>query len=365
MTVRIHRLQRRGPGVVAGALILLALGGYWVTNVVDGHWAGSWLNVIGASVFGVISLVSAVAMLYRRFFRKPRLDELLADARGLTRVVSGTVKWSVGWHELRGAELKRTFTGYDETEAGPEAYELVLAGTFPRHQDGRMTVDFELTPGEAGELRRVIPARFGGAEEPTVEIRKDRIAPGHPRGAGAVPTVVVHLQAVGTGLVARIGTLGVVLALGFFLLRRYADGVLHDIAYPAASFGLAMVFVAVGLKVSATSSKQPRIELTARGFECRPGGTRPAVALWWDEIARLRRVDRGIEYLPSYADYPRRHPEAVFPGSEPGWYRLPVKMSRTGAKNFAHAVETRWPAFLETGGLESGAPPAPITRGAT
>lgn len=67
MTVRIHRLQKRGLGVVAGALILLLLGGYWITNVVNGHWAGSWLNIIGASVFGTISLASALVMLYRRF----------------------------------------------------------------------------------------------------------------------------------------------------------------------------------------------------------------------------------------------------------------------------------------------------------
>lgn len=356
MTVRIHRLQRRGLGVLIGAPILALLGGYWVTNVVNGHWAGSWLNIIGASVFGVVSLASAVVLLWRRFFREPRLDELFADARGLTRVVSGTVTWSVGWHELRGVELKRTFTGYDETEAGPEAYELVLSGD---HPDGRLPVGFELTPGEAAELRRVLPSRFGGTDRTEAEPIPD----GHPRGAVAVPSVVVHLQAASTALIAKIGTLGVVLALGFFVVRRYSGGSLHDIAYPAASFGIAMVFFAVGLKVNSTNSKHARIELTARGFECRTG--RGTVALWWDEIARLRRVDRGIEYLPSYADYPRRHPEAVLPGGEPGWYRLPVRMSATGAKNFAHAVGTRWPGFLENRSAENGAPPAPITRGAT
>jgi len=87
--------------------------------------------------------------------------------------------------------------------------------------------------------------------------------------------------------------------------------------------------------------------------------------LGWREVAELRLLtDGNLEFRPADLDFPLRHSDAEKFALSDGWYRLPRPLSTAAMRKFTACAPTLLPreVVLTVGG---GAPPTPITRGAT
>jgi hypothetical protein len=88
--------------------------------------------------------------------------------------------------------------------------------------------------------------------------------------------------------------------------------------------------------------------------------------LSWREVSELRLLTNGhLDFRPFDLDFPLRHGDFETLARGDGWYRLPRALSPAAVRKFGECVPALLPREVVLTLGWGGAPPTPITRGAT
>ncbi len=352
------------------AAVLLAIGAGFV-------WMGSSASqqsprvagYVFGGAFGLLGLILAV-----RSLRKPVVNELVFDAAGITRIVGGVV-WAVRWGEL-GAVAVPAEPGRDGS------FRVVLTPADARFVERHRGLtplagtDF-LVPGitlsvtEADRVRDVAGKYAGVTERPVT-----RVAPAAPpRAARFVPEPVpvvepeyvnIHVNGLDRRKLWLFDLAVVLLGAGAYAGAEFGPaGFLHTVCRILLGAAFVLVTVVHVFEINVAQRKvRADLRLSPAGFRWKTYYR--SLELSWREVAELRLLTTGrLEFRPVDLDFPLRHGDFEALALDDGWYRLPRALSPAAARKFRACAPTLLPREVGLTVGRGGAPPTPITRGAT
>lgn len=352
--------------------VLLAIGGgiVWLglsSSQESARLAGS---IFGGG-FGLLGLI-----LVFRSLPEPVVNELVFDASGISRIVGGVV-WATRWDELAAVAVP--------AEPGRErSFRVVLEpvdARFAERHRGLTSVagGALLVPGitlsvtEAGRVREISGKYARVAERPVTPVAQKpapRLAPGAglvsgPAGVPELDYVSIHVNGWDRRKVWFFDLVMATLGIGAYVAAEFGpSGVLHTLS--RIVLGAVIVLLGVVHAFEFNSHKrETRADLRLSNVGFRWKTYYRKFELGWREVAELRLLtDGNLEFRPIDLDFPLRHSDAERFAQNDGWYRLPRPLSSAAMRKFTTHAPALLPreVALTIGG---GAPPTPITRGAT
>ncbi|MEV6827522.1 hypothetical protein [Amycolatopsis sp. NPDC051102] len=314
--------------------------------------------------FGLIGLI-----LVFRSLPEPVVDELVLDASGISRIIGGVV-WAVRWNEL-GAVAVPAEPGGDKSfrvvlEPADARFAERHQGLTPVAEGGFLVPGITLSVTEAARVREVAGKYAGVTERPVAAVPPAPSPPLTPGPAPELNHVNIHVNGWDRRSVWLFDFAMVLLGgVAYAGAEFWPSGFLHT----ACRILLGAVVVLAAFVHAAeynTQKRESRVDLRLSNTGFLWDTYYRKLELSWREVAELRLLAGGhLEFRPADLDFPLRHGEAERLALGDGWYRLPWPLSAAAARKFSKCA----PAVLPRGIVLTlgwgGAPPTPITRGAT
>jgi hypothetical protein len=357
--------------ILAGVLLAIGAGLVWMGSSASQQSPRVAGYVFGGA-FGLLGLTLAV-----RSLRKPVVNELVFDASGISRIVGGVV-WAARWDEL-GAVAVPADPGRDKS------FRVVLTpvdARFAERHRGLTPVagsDF-LVPGitlsvtEAERVRDVAGKYAGVTERPITPVapeaslrpaRAGRFVP-EPVPAVEPDYVNIHVNGWDRRKLWLFDLAIVLFGIGAYSGAEFGPaGFLHTVCRILLGAVIVLAAVVHAFEFNTTKRElRADLRLSTAGFRWKTY-YRP-LELSWREVGELRLLTTGhLEFRPSDLDFPLRHGNFEALALDDGWYRLPRALSPAAARKFRACAPTLLPREVVLTVGWGGAPPTPITRGAT
>ncbi|WP_155848916.1 hypothetical protein [Amycolatopsis vancoresmycina] len=344
--------------ILAGVLLAVGAGIVWL-----GLSASQQSPRVAGCVFGG-GFVLLGLILVARSLPEPVVDELVLDASGISRVVGGVV-WAVRWGELTAvavpAEPGRAHSFRVVLEPVDARFAEHHRGLTPVAGGGFLVPGITLSAAEAGRVREISGKYAGIAERPVTPV-----APGpHRASVPELDHVSIHVNGWDRRKVLLFDFVMAVLGIGAYVAAEFGPAGFLPTGCRIV-LGAVVVLLGVVHAFEFNSHKrQLRADLRLSNLGFRWTTYTRKLELGWREVAELRLLaDGNLEFRPVDLDFPLRHGDAEHFARGAGWYRLPRRLSSAAMRRFA----TRAPALLPREvalTIGGGAPPTPITRGAT
>ncbi|UOX87271.1 hypothetical protein MUY14_36965 [Amycolatopsis sp. FBCC-B4732] len=354
----------------AGVLLVIGAGIVWL-----GLSASQQGPRVAGCVFGGGFLLLGLILVVRSL-PEPVVNELVFDASGISRIVGGVV-WAARWDELAAvavpAEPGREHSFRVVLEPADARFAERHRGLTPVGGGQWLVSGITLSAGEAGRVREIAGLFVGVAERPVAPVvpepspppaRVDRFVP----TSATVPEldhVSIHVNGWDRRKVWLFDFAMAMLGIGAYVAVEFGpSGFLHTVC--RILLGAVIVLVGVVHAFEFNSRKRElRADLRLSNVGFRWKTFYRKFELSWREVAELRlRTDGTLEFRPADLDFPLRHGDAEKFALSDGWYRLPRPLSSAATRKFtAHAPALLPREVVLT--VDGGAPPTPITRGAT
>ncbi|MBE1499720.1 hypothetical protein H4696_006820 [Amycolatopsis lexingtonensis] len=356
--------------VQAGVLLAIGAGIVWL-GLSASQQSPRVAGCIFGGGFGLLGLI-----LVFRSLPEPVVNELVFDASGISRIVGGVV-WAARWDELAAVAVP--------AEPGREhSFRVVLEPADPRFAErhrgltpvagGQWLVPgITLSDTEAGRVREIAGKFAGVVERPVTPVvpepappstRVDRFVP----VAATVPEldhVSIHVNGWDRRKVWFFDFAMAMLGIGAYVAAEFGPpGFLHTICRILGGAVIVLAGVVHAFEFN-SRKREHRADLRLSNVGFRWKTYYRKFELGWREVAELRLANGHLEFRPTDLDFPLRHGDAEDLALSDGWYRLPRPLSPAAARKFGRCAPTLLPrdVVLTVGG--GGAPPTPITRGAT
>ncbi|VVJ23448.1 Uncharacterised protein [Amycolatopsis camponoti] len=356
--------------IQAGILLAIGAGIVWL------GWSSTQEGPrLAGSVFGGGFALLGLILVFRSL-PEPVVNELVFDASGISRIVRGVV-WAARWDELAAVALPAE-PGRDDSfrvvlEPVDDRFVERHRGLTPVAGGAFLVTGITLSVTEAGRVREIAGKYIGIAERPVTPAVPEpapRPAPaaGFVPGPATVPEldhVSIHVNAWDRRKVWFFDFAMAMLGIGAYVAGEFGpSGFLHTVC--RILLGAVIVLGGVVHAFEFNSRKRElRADLRFSNVGFRWKTYHRKYELGWREVAELRLLTDGhLEFRPVDLDFPLRHGDVENLALSDGWYRLPRPLSPAAMRKFTRCVPILLPreVVLTVGG---GAPPTPITRGAT
>ncbi|MFJ9782161.1 hypothetical protein ACIRSS_21420 [Amycolatopsis sp. NPDC101161] len=354
--------------IQAGIFLAIGAGAVWL------GWSSTQEGPrLMGSIFGGGFVLLGLILVFRSLL-EPVVNELVFDASGISRIVGGVV-WAARWDELVAVALPAEPRREDFFQVVLEPADAGFAerhrGLTPVSGDAFLVPWITLSATEAGRVREIAGKYARVSERPVTPVVREpapRSAPAAVSAPATVPEldhVSIHVDGWDRRKVWLFDFAMAMLGIGAFVAAEFGpSGFLHTVF--RIVLGAVIVLDCVVHSFEFNSRKRERradLRLSNVGFRWKTYYRK--LELSWREVAELRLLTDGhLEFRQADLDFPLRHRDTEDLAMGDGWYRLPRALSPAAARKFCKCAPTLLPreVALTIGG---GAPPTPITRGAT
>ncbi|SEB40217.1 hypothetical protein SAMN04489727_1419 [Amycolatopsis tolypomycina] len=353
--------------ILAAVLLAIGAGLVWM-GLSASQQSPRIAGCVFGGVFGLLALILGL-----RSLPEPVADELVLDASGISRVVGGVV-WAARWGELRAvavlAEPGRQHSFRVVLEPADARFAERHQGLTPVAAGQFLVPGITLSAAEAGRLREVA-GRYGKVtERPVTPVPEPSRPPAVARLApGPVPEparVSIHVNGWDRRKLWLFDFAMVLLGAGVYVAAEFGpSGVLHTVCRILGSAVIVLAGVVHAFEFN-SHKRTLRADLRLSNVDLQWKTYYRTLELSWREIAELRLLASGhLEFRPADPDFPLHYGDAEKLALGDGWYRLPRALSPAAARKFGRCAPTLLPREVVLTVGRGGAPPTPITRGAT
>ncbi|NBH09869.1 hypothetical protein [Amycolatopsis sp. SID8362] len=356
--------------VQAAVLLAIGAGIVWL-----GLSASQQSPRVAGCVFGGGFLLLGLILVVRSL-PTPVVNELVFDTSGISRIVGGVV-WAARWDELAAvavpAEPGRGTSFRVVIEPADPRFAERHRGLTPVAGGQWLVPGIALSATEADRVREIAGKCAAVVERPVAPVvpepspppaRVDRFVP-TPATVPELDHVSIHVNGWDLRKVWFFDFAMAMLGIGAYVAVEFGpSGFLHTVCRILVGAVIVLVSVVHGFEFN-SRKRELRADLRLSNVGFRWKTYTRKFELDWREVAELRLVNGRLEFRPADLDFPLRHGDAEDLALSDGWYRLPRPLSRAAARKFSRSAPTLLPRDVVLTVGWGGAPPTPITRGAT